>query len=226
MYKDKRCILIADDEIRMVRALKDFLNSNNFHVETANNGQEALDMFYEKNLEIDLVLLDVMMPKYNGFEVLKDMRENYSFTPVIMLTARGEEYDQLKGFNSGADDYVTKPFSPSLLLARIESVLRRVGKSEEEEISKGSIILNSTKRIATCKGSNLELTKKEFDLLLFFMTNNQMIFTRDQLLNSVWGYDFEGDERTVDTHVKQLRTKLNGTDYIKTVYGVGYKMEA
>ncbi len=226
MFKDKRCLLIADDEAKMVRALKDFLSSNNFHIIEAFDGEEALDKFYLHSAEIDLVLLDVMMPKADGFAVLSDIRKSHSLTPVIMLTARGEEYDQIKGFQYGADDYIRKPFSPSILMARIESILKRTGKAYSDEMKRGELRLNSLKRTVFNQDVEMELTKREFDLLFFLMANQSMIFSREQLLNGVWGYDFIGDVRTVDTHIKQLRTKLKqNSTYIKTVHRVGYKFE-
>ncbi len=226
MYNNKRCVLVADDEARMVRALSDFLTINNFHVLTAKDGKEALDVFYSHNSHVDILLLDVMMPELDGFAVLEDIRDNCSMVPVIMVSAKGEDYDQVKGLNCGADDYVSKPFSPSLLLARIESVLKRVGKSTESEVTHGAITVHSSKRVAFCNNEPLELTKREFDLLLFFMTNHDHTFSREQLLNSVWGYDFDGELRTVDTHIKQLRLKLGEhSECIKTIHRVGYKFQ-
>ncbi len=226
MIENKRCVLVVDDETKMVRAIRDFLTAHKFCVLEAFDGESALDVYYANNAVIDLVLLDVMMPKKDGFEVLEELRENSSLVPVIMLTARGEEYDQVKGFSSGADDYITKPFSPSLLLARVEAMLKRMGKGVEDEMKKGNLRINSVMRTAQCGEKELELTKREFDLLLFFMTNTSLIFSREQLLNSVWGYDFDGELRTVDTHVKQLRTKLGeDSTCIKTIHRVGYKFE-
>ncbi len=226
MIENKRCILIADDEKRMVRAVKDFLTAQNFHILEAYDGEEALNVYYQHNQIIDLILLDVMMPVYNGMEVLKKLRDESCMTPIIMLTARGEEYDQVAAFKNGADDYITKPFSPTLLLLRIEAMLKRVGKGLYEEISCGPITVNATLRNVFCDKILLELTKREFDLILFFVSNKNMIFTREQLLDSVWGYGFEGDSRTVDTHIKQLRIKLGEhSSMIKTVHRVGYKLE-
>lgn len=226
MIDNKRCILIVDDEAKMVRALKDLFKMKSFYVLEAFDGQQALDTYCEYNAQIDLILLDVMMPVLDGFAVLKELRDSSSLTPVIMLTARGEEYDQLKGFKCGADDYIAKPFSLSLLLARVEAVLKRVGKDSSSEISEGTIILNSTKRKAFSENVELDLTKREFDLLFFFMINASITFSREQILNSVWGYEFEGDIRTIDTHIKQLRIKLLGNaDYIKTIHRVGYRFE-
>jgi DNA-binding response OmpR family regulator len=173
-----------------------------------------------------MILLDVMMPRMDGFEVLKEIRE-FSFIPVIMLTAKGEELDQLMGFKKGADDYIPKPFSPSLLLARMEAVFRRVGKNEANELSAGAISLNTLKRLVTVDGKPVELTPKEFDLLFFLLLNQAVTVSREQILDTVWGYEFDGDARTVDTHVKQLRTKIgNYSDYIKTIHKVGYRLEA
>ncbi len=226
MIENKRCILIADDEKRMVRAVKDFLTAQNFHILEAYDGEEALNVYFQHNQIIDLILLDVMMPVYNGMEVLKKLRDESCMTPIIMLTARGEEYDQVAAFKNGADDYITKPFSPTLLLLRIEAMLKRVGKGLYEEISCGPITVNATLRNVFCDKILLELTKREFDLILFFVSNKNMIFTREQLLDSVWGYGFEGDSRTVDTHIKQLRIKLGEhSSMIKTVHRVGYKLE-
>lgn len=226
MLNEKRCVLIVDDEVKMVRVLKDLLKSKNFMVLEAFDGEQAIDVYFEHSSHIDLVLLDVMMPKADGFEVLEYLRSNSSLTPVIMLTAKGEEYDQLKGFNAGADDYITKPFSPTLLLARIETLLKRLGKDSETEFNKLGFNLNSSKRTLSIDGTELTLTKREFDLIYFFIINETIVFSREQILNSVWGYDFEGDVRTVDTHIKQLRNKLGEkASCIKTVHGIGYRFE-
>jgi len=230
MIENKRCILIADDEVKIVRALKDFFKSNQFYVLEAYDGQQALDIYFEYNTQIDLILLDVMMPILDGFAVLKELRDRMSLTPIIMITARGEDYDQIHGFHCGADDYLAKPFSPSLLLARVEAVLKRVGKDSFSEIKEGGIVVNSMKRSAFVlestnkSGRELDLTKREFDLLFYFMINISLTFSREQILNAVWGYDFDGDIRTIDTHVKQLRVKLGEKgEYIKTVHRVGYQ---
>lgn len=226
MLENKRCILVADDEKRMVRAVRDFLTAQNFYILEAGDGEEVLNVYYKYNQSIDLILLDVMMPVYNGMEVLKKLRDESCMTPVIMLTARGEEYDQVTAFKNGADDYITKPFSPTLLLLRIEAMLKRMGKGLYEEIVCGPVTVNATLRTVVCDGRSLEMTKREFDLILFLVSNKNMIFTREQLLDSVWGYGFEGDSRTVDTHIKQLRIKLaEHSSIIKTVHRVGYKLE-
>ncbi len=226
MKNEKRCILIVDDEQKMVRALKDLLRANGFDVLEAYDGEEALSIYYEHNSIIDLILLDVMLPKLDGFAVLNDIRTNFSLTPVIMLTARDAEYDQLKGLQCGADDYITKNFSPTILLARIETVLRRVGKGISGETQQGDIVINTISHTAFCAGHEIILTRREFELLHFLMLHPSQTLTREQLLNSVWGYNFTGEIRTVDTHIKQLRIKLNSTQtLIKTVHGVGYKFE-
>lgn len=226
MLDEKRCILIADDEKKMVRALKDLMAANGFAVIEAYDGQEALDKFYEYNTQIDLILLDVMMPCADGFEVAEEIRSTQSLVPIIMLTARGEEYDQLKGFRCGVDDYISKPFSPSVLLARIDAVLRRFGKDISKELSAGALVINTSQHSVLMDSKPLELTRREYDLLYYLIVNKGMIFTREQLLDNVWGYDFDGSARTVDTHIKQLRIKLGDhSDYIKTVHCVGYQFD-
>ena len=226
MIDNKLCILLVDDEEKMVRALADLLKAKGYTIIQAFDGQQALDMYFERNIEIDLILLDVMMPIYDGFEVLAQIRKNNCIVPVIMLTARDQEYDELMGFKTGSDDYIAKPFSPSLLLARIEALLKRTGKDVNQEVSVAGITLNITQRTCTCDDGNIDLTKREFDLLFFFVTNNVATFSREQLLNQVWGYNFDGDTRTVDTHIKQLRIKLGEkSSYIRTVHRVGYKFE-
>jgi len=225
VFNDKRCVLIVDDDIKILRSLKDFLKGNNFYVLEATDGRMALNIFYENNTKIDMILLDVMMPGIDGFEVLKEIRKS-SLIPVIMLTARGEEYDQLNGFKKGADDYIPKPFSPSLLLARMEAVFKRIGKSEISDLTAGGIRMCVFRRNVTVNEVPIVLTPKEFDLLYYFMLNQGLTVSREQILNSVWGYEFEGDLRTVDTHVKQLRIKLvDCARYIRTIHRVGYQFE-
>lgn len=225
MLKGKRCVLAVDDDTRILRSLKDFLIGNKFHVMEAADGQTGLDIFYENNTAIDMILLDVMMPGIDGFEVLKEIRET-SLVPVIMLTARGEEYDQLNGFAKGADDYIPKPFSPSMLLARMEAVFRRVGKNEANELISGGVRINTLKHLVTVDSEQVELTPKEFELLYYFLMNRGFIVSREQILNSVWGYEFDGDIRTVDSHIRQLRIKLKScADYIHTIHRVGYQFE-
>ena len=226
MIDNKRCILIADDEPKMVRALRDFFKANGFCVLEAKNGIEAFDVFCAHTNEIDIILLDVMMPEQDGLTTLKEIREASSLIPVILLTAKGEEYDQLSGFSSGADDYITKPFSPSLLMARVEAVLRRFGKDAQKDIVAGELTVNAMTRTVYLSGKELDLTRREYDLLYYLIVNRSLTFSREQLLNNVWGYDFGGGYRTVDTHIRQLRNKLGEcADYIKTVHCVGYQFE-
>lgn len=216
-------IMIAEDEIRIRRMLKDFLTSCNYKVIEAEDGQKALDLFYSKNNRIDLILLDVMMPCKDGFEVLKEIRE-VSLVPVIMLTAKSQEYDQLQGFRIGADDYVTKPFSPVILLAHIEAVLRRCKSNTEDIICIGNISIDKVGMIVKVDNERVYLTPKEYDLLIYMINNPDTVLSREQILNEVWNYDFIGDSRTVDTHVKQLRSKI-GAPYIHTIHGRGYRFE-
>lgn len=224
--RNKRCILIADDEPKMVRALRDFFRANGLCVQEAKDGLEAMDVFCENSANIDVILLDVMMPRQDGLTTLREMRDASSLTPVILLTAKGEEYDQLSGFYYGADDYITKPFSPSLLMARVEAVLRRFGKDSQNDITAGVLSVSALNRTVFLSGKELELTRREYDLLYYLIVNRSLTFSREQLLNSVWGYDFEGGLRTVDTHIRQLRSKLGKyADYIKTVHCIGYQFE-
>ena len=226
MIDNKRCVLISDDEPKMVRALRDFFKATGFCVLEAKDGIEAFDVFCENSNLIDVVLLDVMMPRQDGLTTLKQIRESASLTPVILLTAKGEEYDQLNGFSYGADDYITKPFSPSLLLARVEAVLRRFGKDTQNDIKAGELSIKAATRTVCLSNEVLELTRREYDLLYYLLINRNLTFSREQLLNSVWGYDFEGGLRTVDTHIRQLRTKLGKcADYIKSVHCIGYRFE-
>ncbi len=225
MRNNKTLILIVDDEERIVRVLRDYLSATGHEILCAYNGQEALDVYYENSTEIDLVLLDVMMPVLDGLSVLDELRRT-SLVPVIMLTAKGEEYDQIRGFRAGADDYIVKPFSQSVLALRIDALMHRAGKSNRGELRAKSLRLDPAGRRVTLSGKSLTLTPREFDLLAFFMMNQRQILSREQLLNSVWGYDFEGDLRTVDTHVKQLRGKLGDcASYVHTVFRVGYRFE-
>ena len=226
MYELKRCVLIADDETRILRALRDLLSANGFFVLTAEDGRQALERFEEYGQSIDLVLLDVMMPGLDGFQVLEQLRALSPGTPVIMLTARGGEYDQLQGFAQGADDYISKPFSTSLLLARMEAVLRRAGREKVDTLTAGAVSITPDQRRVEVDGRGVELTPREFALLYYFMRNQGIILSRGQLLDRVWGFDFDGDERTVDTHVKNLRLKLGQrADYLQTVYRMGYRFE-
>lgn len=219
--KDK--ILIVDDEARMRKLIGDFLTASNFDIVEAANGEEALKVFYETK-GIDLVILDVMMPKLDGYETLKELRKD-SKVPVIMLTAKGEENDQLKGFVSGADDYVQKPFSPKVLIARINAVLRRNDVSTKD-VEMGGIKIDKSAHQVFVDGKPVDFSFKEFELLDYLMQNHGIALTREKILNSVWNFDYYGDARTVDTHVKKVRAKLGKRgDAIKTLWGYGYKFE-
>ena len=218
-------VLIADDEARIRGLLSQFFQKKlGYRVVEAEDGEEALNIFLSGKPKINLVILDVMMPKYSGWQVLEKIKET-SNTPVIMLTAKAEEESQLKGFKLGADDYVTKPFSPNVLLARCEKLLKGQEK-EEKEIVYGQIKIDELARVVTISGEEVQLTPKEYELLIYFIENKGIALSRDKILNSVWNYDYYGDLRTVDTHVKQLRAKLgDASKYISTVRSVGYKLE-
>ncbi len=223
---DRIKILVTDDEARMRKLVKDFLTKEGYEVIEAADGNEALDRFYEDN-GISLVILDVMMPGPDGYEVCKEIRSQ-SDVPIIMLTAKGEERDELLGFNTGADEYISKPFSPKILVARVNALLRRSNRLEaEERIEAGGIVLDKTAHTVTIDGTNVELSFKEFELLAYFMENQSVALSREKILNNVWNYDYFGDARTIDTHVKKLRSKIGEKgDYIKTIWGMGYKFEA
>lgn len=217
-------ILVVDDESRMRKLVRDFLTARGFRVIEAGDGEEALDIFFQEK-DISLILLDVMMPKLDGWEVLKTIRQ-YSKVPVIMLTARGEERDELQGFDLGVDEYISKPFSPKILTARVEAILRRAGTAAADSVTAGGITIDKSARQVTIDGQPIELSYKEFELLDYFINNQGMALSREKILNNVWNYDYFGDARTIDTHVKKLRSKLGSKgDYIKTVWGMGYKFE-
>ena len=218
-------ILVVDDESRMRKLVKDFLIKKNFQVLEAGNGEEAMDIFYEEK-DIALIILDVMMPKMDGWEVCREIRKN-SKVPIIMLTARSDERDELLGFDLGVDEYISKPFSPKILVARVEAILRRTGQNNPEDvISAGGIVIDKAAHLATVDGKPMELSFKEFELLTYFLENQGIALSREKILNSVWNYDYFGDARTIDTHVKKLRSKLGDKgDYIKTIWGMGYKFE-
>ena len=218
-------ILVVDDESRMRKLVKDFLTKKNFQVLEAGNGEEAMDLFYEEK-DIALIILDVMMPKMDGWEVCREIRKN-SKVPIIMLTARSDERDELLGFDLGVDEYISKPFSPKILVARVEAILRRTGQNNPEDvISAGGIVIDKAAHLATVDGKPMELSFKEFELLTYFLENQGIALSREKILNSVWNYDYFGDARTIDTHVKKLRSKMGDKgEYIKTVWGMGYKFE-
>ncbi|MCI6921672.1 MAG: response regulator transcription factor [Lachnospiraceae bacterium] len=221
---DRLKILVADDESRMRKLVKDFLLKSNFEVLEAEDGSQALDLFYATK-DIALIILDVMMPKMDGFEVCREIRQT-SQVPIIMLTAKGDERDELQGFQLGVDEYITKPFSPKILVARVEAVLRRTNQAEETELLEyGGIVVDKTAHSVTIDGKPVDLSFKEFELLTYFMENKGIALSREKILNHVWNYDYFGDARTIDTHVKKLRSKLGDKgDLIKTIWGVGYKM--
>ena len=222
---DKLKVLVVDDEERMRKLISDFLKIKDFDVIEAGDGDEAVDKFFSDK-DIALIILDVMMPKMNGWDVLKTIRE-HSKVPVIMLTARSEEQDELKGFEYGADEYISKPFSPKILVARVEAILRRSGINQDDVINIGGIEIDKSAHSVKIDGTEVELSFKEYELLVYFIENKGIALSREKILNNVWNYDYFGDARTIDTHVKKLRAKM-GTkgDYIKTVWGMGYKFEA
>lgn len=217
-------ILMVDDEARMRKLVKDFLTNKGFTVIEAGDGEEAVDVFFAQK-DIALVLLDVMMPKMDGWEVLKTIRK-YSQVPVMMLTARSEERDELQGFSLGVDEYISKPFSPKILVARVDAILRRSNVVSAENMSVGGICIDKAAHQVTIDGREIELSYKEFELLGYFVENQGIALSREKILNHVWNYDYFGDARTIDTHVKKLRSKMGGKgDYIKTIWGMGYKFE-
>ena len=221
---EKIKILVVDDEERMQKLLKDFLKMKDYEVLLAGNGEEAIDLFF-KEKSIALIILDVMMPKMDGWTALKTIRE-HSKVPAIMLTARSEENDELKGFDYGADEYISKPFSPKILVARVEALLRRSGVQKEELLEVGGIVIDEAAHSVTVDGKPIELSFKEYELLQYFVENKGIALSREKILNNVWNYDYFGDARTIDTHVKKLRAKLmDKGEYIKTVWGMGYKFE-
>ena len=219
-------ILVVDDEARMRKLVSDFLVREGFEVLEAEDGEKAMDLFYS-NKDIALVILDVMMPKMDGWQVLREIRES-SQVPVVMLTARADEKDELRGFELGVDEYVTKPFSPRTLVARVNAILRRTGgKEDNDRIELSGIVLDKSAHQVTIDGEPVELSFKEFELLEYFMENNKIALSREKILNHVWNYDYFGDARTIDTHVKKLRSKLGPKgELIKTIWGMGYKLEA
>ncbi|MBQ8986993.1 MAG: response regulator transcription factor [Lachnospiraceae bacterium] len=219
-------ILVVDDEARMRKLVSDFLTREGYEVLEAGDGEAAMDLFYAEK-DIVLIILDVMMPKMDGWQVVREIRES-SQVPVIMLTARADERDELKGFDLGVDEYVTKPFSPRTLVARVEAILRRTASHEENDrIELSGIVLDKSAHQVTIDGAPVELSYKEFELLTYFMENNKIALSREKILNHVWNYDYFGDARTIDTHVKKLRSKLGPKgELIKTIWGMGYKLEA
>ena len=222
---DKTKILVVDDESRMRKLVKDFLVRQGYTVLEAADGMEAMDYFYEDK-DIALIILDVMMPKMDGWQVCREIRM-HSKVPIIMLTARSEERDELQGFDLGVDEYISKPFSPKILVARVEAILRRTqGSGNTDEISAGGIVVDKAAHTVMSDGSPVDLSFKEFELLTYFIENQGIALSREKILNNVWNYDYFGDDRTIDNHVKKLRSKLGDKgEYIKTIWGMGYKFE-
>ncbi len=217
-------VMVVDDESRMRKLVKDFLQHKNYEVLEAENGEEAVDLFFqEKN--IALIILDVMMPKMDGWQVCREIRQ-YSKVPIIMLTAKSDERDELQGFELGVDEYISKPFSPKILVARAEAILRRTNGDVEEVVEVGGIRLDKGAHQVIIDGKSVELSFKEFELLSYFIANQGVALSRERILNNVWNYDYFGDARTIDTHVKKLRSKMGEKgEYIKTIWGMGYKFE-
>lgn len=218
-------ILIVDDEARMRKLIKDFLIAKNYKIIEAKDGEEALEVFETNKEKINLVLLDVMMPKIDGWTVLRKIRQE-SKVPVIMLTARGEEQDELFGFELGVDEYISKPFSPKILVARIQAILKRTNGEKEEIRNLGGIQIDEVGRTVTVDGKLIELSLREYELLKYLLDNEKVALSRDKILNNVWNYDYYGDSRTIDSHIKKIRHKLGKKGkYIETIRGVGYKFE-
>ena len=219
-------ILVVDDEERMRKLIKDFLTNKGYHILEAEDGEKALEIYQENKSKIMLILLDVMMPKLDGWSVLRQIRQENKELPIIMLTARGEEQDELFGFELGVDEYISKPFSPKILVARVEAILKRTGKNEKEIKDLGGIQIYKEGRTVSVDGKPIELSLREYELLLYLVQNENIALSRDKILNNVWNYDYYGDTRTIDSHVKKIRHKLGKKGkYIKTIRGIGYKFE-
>lgn len=218
-------ILVVDDEERMRKLIKDFLKAKGYNILEAEDGEEALQIFSEKQSKIELILLDVMMPKLDGWSVLREIRKD-SNVPIIMLTARGEERDELFGFELGVDEYISKPFSPKILVAKVEAILKRTNGDKTEAKDYGGIKIDKEGRTVTVDGKPIELSLREYELLVYLVENENIALSRDKILNNVWNYDYYGDSRTIDSHIKKIRHKLGKKGkYIKTMRGVGYKFE-
>lgn len=217
------CILVVDDESRMRKLIKDFLVAKGYSILEAEDGEKALEVFEENKKKINLVILDVMMPKLDGWSVLRQIRQD-SKVPIIMLTARGEEQDELFGFELGVDEYISKPFSPKILVARVEAILKRTNQDIKEVKDYGGIQIDQEGRTVTVDGKIIELSLREYELLVYLVSNENIALSRDKILNNVWNYDYYGDSRTIDSHVKKIRHKLGKKGkYIKTIRGIGYK---
>ena len=218
-------VLIVDDESRMRKLIKDFLMQKGYSILEAGDGEEALNKFEENQSKINLILLDVMMPKLDGWSVLRQIRQT-SKVPIIMLTARGEEQDELFGFELGVDEYISKPFSPKILVARVEAILKRTNPDQKELKDYGGIVVDSEGRTVTVDGKQIEMSLREYELLKYLVDNANIALSRDKILNNVWNYDYYGDSRTIDSHIKKIRHKLGKKGkYIETIRGIGYKFE-
>lgn len=219
-------ILVVDDELRIRKLVKDFLKQKNFPIIEAEDGEQALTVFQENKNKIKLILLDVMMPKLDGWSVLRQIRQIDKTLPIIMLTARAEEQDELFGFELGVDEYITKPFSPKILVARVEAILKRANPEQKELKNHGGIIIDNDARTVTMDRKNVELSFREYELLKYLIENENIALSRDKILNTVWNYDYYGDSRTIDSHIKKIRHKLGKKGkYIQTIRGIGYKFE-
>ena len=219
------CILVVDDEQRMRKLIKDFLKVKGYSILEAEDGEKALEVYRENKSKIELILLDVMMPKLDGWSVLRQIRQE-SNIPIIMLTARGEEQDELFGFELGVDEYITKPFSPKILVARVEAILKRTSQNVTEVKDYAGIEIDKDGRTVKVDGKNIELSLREYELLIYLIENKNIALSRDKILNNVWNYDYYGDSRTIDSHIKKIRHKLGKKGkYIKTMRGIGYKFE-
>ena len=218
-------VLVVDDESRMRKLIRDFLSQKQYKILEAGDGEEALKVFEENQNSINLILLDVMMPKLDGWYVLRQIRQT-SKVPIVMLTARGEEQDELFGFELGVDEYISKPFSPKILVARVEAILKRTQAEENKVIDYGGITIDTEGRTVKVDGKEIEMSLREYELLKYLMDNANIALSRDKILNNVWNYDYYGDSRTIDSHIKKIRHKLGKKGkYIETIRGVGYKFE-
>ena len=218
-------VLVVDDESRMRKLIKDFLMQKGYGILEAADGEEALTVFEENQNKINLILLDVMMPKLDGWSVLRQIRQE-SKVPIIMLTARGEEQDELFGFELGVDEYISKPFSPKILVARVEAILKRTNPKATEQKDYGGIVIDTEGRTVTVDGKQIEMSLREYELLKYLLDNENIALSRDKILNNVWNYDYYGDSRTIDSHIKKIRHKLGKRGkYIQTIRGIGYKFE-
>lgn len=219
-------ILVVDDEVRMRKLIKDFLVKKEYNILEAEDGEKALSLYKENKNKIALILLDIMMPKLDGWSVLRQIRQENETLPIVMLTARSEEQDELFGFELGATEYIAKPFSPKILVARVEAILKRTAPTQKEEISYDGIVMNNEARTIFVDGKNVEMSFREYELLKYLMENKNIALSRDKILNTVWNYDYYGDSRTIDSHIKKIRHKLGKKGkYIQTIRGIGYKFE-